>query len=164
MDLRRPPLFLSQSVGLGIRQPLRREQVIQNPRGGLLDRRQRVGEGLLIAMVERNVIGCRVLGLKANALAHHKGDRLRLGFPNDLWQRRRRFIVVHHLVSEFMRQNRKFLRGRHVRHKADMTTGGNSLRRGNRWIVLHHDALLGNESPELSHVVLRITSGLGELR
>ena len=65
-----------------------------------------------------------------------EGDRLRLGFPNDLRHRRGRLVVVHHLVSEFMRQNREFLRWRHVRHEADTTTGGDSLRRGDRGIVL----------------------------
>jgi hypothetical protein len=57
----------------------------------------------LVAIVERDVIGGRVVGLKANAAAHHKGDRLRFGFSNNLRQRRSRFIVVHHLVSEFTR-------------------------------------------------------------
>ena len=65
--------------------------------------RGRLGEGLLVAIVERDVIGGRVVGLKANAAAHHKGDRLRFGFSNNLRQRRSRFVVVHHLVSEFTR-------------------------------------------------------------
>ena len=113
------PLILSHGFGLGIDEPLRRAQIIQNLCGGPLDRRGGVGESLLVAIVERDVIGARVGGLKTNSPAYRKGDGPCLGFSNDFRQRRSRFIVVHHLVSEFMHQNREFLGGWYVRHEAD---------------------------------------------
>jgi hypothetical protein len=71
---------------LGINGPFRREQIVQNPSGGMLDRRKRVRDGLLVAIAECYIVVSRIVGLKANAAAHHKGDSFHLGFPNDLRQ------------------------------------------------------------------------------
>jgi hypothetical protein len=75
----RSRLFYTWAFRLGVYCPFRRHQIVQNPSGSLLDRGERVDECLLVAVVEGDVIGGSVVGFKADAPAHYKCDRLRLG-------------------------------------------------------------------------------------
>ena len=81
------------------------QEAVEDLRRSFLDGRQRFRERFLIASVECNVIGgCRV-GFKTNSATHGERDRFRLRLSHHLRERRRVFLVVEHLVSEFVYQD-----------------------------------------------------------
>src|SRR5947209_9520499 len=140
------------------------QQLIENPGGSLLNRRERFGKRFLIALVECNVVRCCRVGFQPHASGNNVSHSFRLCFLKYLWQAGFLFLVMEHLMSEFVSQDRELLSRLQARNQPDCASVGNPLGRRNRFVVFDRDSLFGNQRLELVREFPGIARSLGELR
>ena len=83
-------------------------------RGRLLDAVEGLGQRVLVARIELDVVGGGGVGVEANRLGYDERNRLGFGLADRLGTANRAFTVMQEFVSEFMGQRREFLGWRQV--------------------------------------------------